>query len=356
MLEKLTIENFRGLRRVELHDLARVNIFVGRNASGKTSVMEAASIVANPTSPGWLGLLGIWRELPPPSLHAPDAIGIAFPSMDVSKRISFQFSEGGRKHGLDISAVTDPSSLSRKDAHSYTESSASSSDITDFTRLYGVEYSYCPSGKQTIKTRVELFSEGSTQKREPTVDKLGAFYIHARRSTSPQETASVLTRLFERKLHEPFMQAIRMVDPRVVTMQPGLRGNTPIVLVDIGLSSLIPMNALGDGFCRICLMLTGMVSQKNVIVVVDEIDSGLHHTIMTDFWKSVLRIAEKFEFQLFCSTHNEEMLYSTLPAFSSRQKDLRVFRLDRDKEGSVTARPYDYQRFEEAETAGLDIR
>ena len=40
--EQLKIENFRGIKSLEINDLARINLFVGKNNCGKTSVLEAA--------------------------------------------------------------------------------------------------------------------------------------------------------------------------------------------------------------------------------------------------------------------------------------------------------------------------
>ena len=45
MIESLTLENYRGFRRFELHDLGRVNLLVGTNNAGKTSVLEAISLL-----------------------------------------------------------------------------------------------------------------------------------------------------------------------------------------------------------------------------------------------------------------------------------------------------------------------
>ena len=44
----LTIENFRGLRKVELHGLGAVNLIVGQNNTGKTSLLEAIMAVVKP--------------------------------------------------------------------------------------------------------------------------------------------------------------------------------------------------------------------------------------------------------------------------------------------------------------------
>jgi AAA15 family ATPase/GTPase len=37
----LKIENFRGIKSLEMSDLGRVNVLAGKNNSGKTSVLEA---------------------------------------------------------------------------------------------------------------------------------------------------------------------------------------------------------------------------------------------------------------------------------------------------------------------------
>ena len=47
-LENVTIHQFRGLRDLELKNLGRINLFVGINNSGKTSVLEALSVYCHP--------------------------------------------------------------------------------------------------------------------------------------------------------------------------------------------------------------------------------------------------------------------------------------------------------------------
>ena len=47
-LESITIHQFRGLRDIKLDNLGQVNLLVGINNSGKTSVLEALSIYCHP--------------------------------------------------------------------------------------------------------------------------------------------------------------------------------------------------------------------------------------------------------------------------------------------------------------------
>lgn len=47
-LKKIHIKGFRGLRKANLPELTSINIFVGNNNSGKTSMLEAIELHCNP--------------------------------------------------------------------------------------------------------------------------------------------------------------------------------------------------------------------------------------------------------------------------------------------------------------------
>lgn len=55
---QIEINGFRGLRSLNLEGLGRINILVGENNSGKTSVLEALSILCQPQNPDeWLSMV-----------------------------------------------------------------------------------------------------------------------------------------------------------------------------------------------------------------------------------------------------------------------------------------------------------
>src|SRR6266568_1505287 len=56
--DSVAIHRFRGLRHLQLKDLGLFNILVGGNNSGKTSVLEAMSLMCNPFEPiEWLAMV-----------------------------------------------------------------------------------------------------------------------------------------------------------------------------------------------------------------------------------------------------------------------------------------------------------
>ena len=64
MIKELKIENFRGFASLELKDLTRVNLVVGENNAGKTSLLEAFLLLCEPSRAGQLpGLFGLIAEV-----------------------------------------------------------------------------------------------------------------------------------------------------------------------------------------------------------------------------------------------------------------------------------------------------
>jgi AAA15 family ATPase/GTPase len=104
------------------------------------------------------------------------------------------------------------------------------------------------------------------------------------------------------------------------------------------------------------LMATGLLYDTSKLVLVDEVDSGLHHSVMSPFWESALYLANKHDKQLFCTTHSEEMLRATLSGLRGAQDSLRVFRVDRGAGDQIEVKRFDYKRLELAEKSGVDIR
>lgn len=348
MITKAEINGFRGLRNLTLNDPGVVNIFVGRNGAGKTSVLEALAVAANAGLPEFLSQLGRWREMPPLRLGSDEALRSIFPDFDTSQSVTLTLHEDGRPHSLAISAICEEGTV-------IVSPGAEPRPQLDDEQLPGVEYIRTdPDGKETHH-RLWLRPEGFELK-PLSLKKPRAFYVHARQSISAADTARVVTGLFEAKREKLFIDALRIIEPHITRVVPTTKNNEPLILVDIGLPRLVPMNVLGDGFCRIALILTGALSGRASVVAVDEIDSGLHYSVMADFWKHLLVLSRESRFQLFCATHNEEMIYHTLTAFAEEPDKLRVYRLDKNSDRFISATKLGYQLVRDSDYAGVEIR
>ncbi len=81
-----------------------------------------------------------------------------------------------------------------------------------------------------------------------------------------------------------------------------------------------------------------VVHSSNGILLVDEIDTGLHHTVMKEMWKFLYNTAEKYEVQVFATTHSRDC-YQSLAAVCrdsvAENSDATIQRIERHREESV---------------------
>ena len=115
-------------------------------------------------------------------------------------------------------------------------------------------------------------------------------------------------------------------------------GGTPMIWGDIGLSELVPLPAMGEGMTRLARILLGMSSVPGGVILVDEIEIGIHHSAMVGAWKAIGQAAERFDVQVFATTHSFECIQKAVEAFTP--EGFRYFRTSIIKEkGAVSYEP-----------------
>ena len=359
MIKRLEVKAFRGLSGLVLDDLARVNILVGGNGVGKTSVLESIALILGANNPTLIGALSGWREFPVLQLVDDEGLRSLFPSMDLDHALQINIANtgDGKLQTLKIEAIQNTQTYLRAANGAIRGLDLPEQFATGDTKtLLGASYTYTSATGNSRAAHLLLQPGGVVPIVPKPFNAPSSFYIYARRATSNREIADMVTRMISSKQRDTLMEALRVLDARVkdVLIKP-VSGGQALVLLDVGLPNYIPMNALGDGFCRTALILTGLLSRSGTVLV-DEIDSGLHPSSMQLFWANIRTLAEKFPFQLFCTTHNEEMLENTLSAFASSPDALRIYRIQHAPDGGTAATKFDYALYQDSDAAGFDIR
>jgi len=79
-------------------------------------------------------------------------------------------------------------------------------------------------------------------------------------------------------------------------------------------------------------------NQDSKIILFDEIENGLHHSVMKDFWRYIIKMALANNFQIFATTHSHEMMEALVKAAEEtnliEQEEIRVYRLHKNEEGN----------------------
>jgi len=89
---------------------------------------------------------------------------------------------------------------------------------------------------------------------------------------------------------------------------------------------------------------------------VDEIENGVHHSVLKDMWRVVAETASLFNTQIFATTHSHECLVAAHEVYMEREHyRFRLHRLDRNN-GEIRAVTYDKNSLESALSMPLEVR
>jgi predicted ATPase len=104
----------------------------------------------------------------------------------------------------------------------------------------------------------------------------------------------------------------------------------------------MPLRLMGDGAIQMARILLHSASVRDGILLIDEIDSGLHYSVLEDMWRTVRESARRFNVQVFATTHSWECIEAAQSAFGdANPEEFLYHRLERAKDHVrvVTADP-----------------
>jgi AAA15 family ATPase/GTPase len=95
---------------------------------------------------------------------------------------------------------------------------------------------------------------------------------------------------------------------------------------------------MGDGVWRILGLALAIVNAKDGVLLVDEIDTGLHFTAMSDMWKMLWKTSKRLNVQIFATTHSDDCwkrLANIANAENPSEDGITIHRIEKDKIKSI---------------------
>ncbi len=103
-------------------------------------------------------------------------------------------------------------------------------------------------------------------------------------------------------------------------------------------------------------VLLAITNANGGVVLIDEVENGLHHSVLVDVWKAIAVAARHNNVQVFATTHSYECIAAAHDAFADNEPyDLRLFRLDRRDE-TISLAKYDREIVETALDMNMEVR
>lgn len=337
MLKSLRIENFRCFKAFELQQLGQLNLLVGMNNSGKTSVLEAIQLLSSQTNLETLGEVMISRG---EYILNDDRRGIR--ELDI-RHLFYG-------HKIEVGSRFFISSENDNHAERVTFSVEDSGQLSLFENLRELVLivEWLENEKEAIQLPL------SPQESLP-LDYIQRIRRDLRnpRVKSQFVTASSLT---TEKMIELFDQVVltpeeSLVTASLQTIEPEIErmasmgtekyrfgGRSGFMIKLASGDQRIPIGSMGDGIWRMLGLALAIVNAKNGILLVDEIDTGFHFSAMFKMWKLIWETAKRLNVQVFATTHNSDC-WTSLAAIASTEnpshEGITIHRIEKEKPASV---------------------
>jgi AAA15 family ATPase/GTPase len=99
-----------------------------------------------------------------------------------------------------------------------------------------------------------------------------------------------------------------------------------------------------------------MLVEEAKVVLIDELENGIHHSVLTDVWTGIAEIAAKEDLQILATTHSSECIQAAHEVFQARNRyDFALHRLQMVK-GEIQVVTHDQRMIEVAEKTEMEIR
>ena len=326
MIETLEIENYRGLRRLRVANFARLNLFAGRNNSGKTSLLEAIFLLAAGGDPAIPLNSNVVRLSEPEVASNPRSFRETiwkplFYRLDTSTPIEIKaFHRRLGSISLQLSLET-----AKRIQLPFPEAGSRDSEVPSEQMLLCYR-----QGELQKESSCALGTSGAELTHHGTTPPFGAIIVLSHNG-SIQGDAVQLGELRKQKRGDLICKALRVIEPRLQSIEDNSASGTPMIWGDVGLDELVPLPAMGDGMSRLARIVLGIARSAGGVALVDEIENGFHHAVLPDVWRVIGESADLFDTQVFATTHSFECVQA---ADAALEDQLTFHRLEAFNAGS----------------------
>ena len=304
MIDHLHIKNFMCFKELEIPTLKRVNLIAGKNNAGKTTLLDAIRILWSNWSSAVINQILDKRKV---------------------------FIKGSQK---------------------------SYKNLLNYKVDYENKPEFILSGLLTKSNGIKKSTSNEGEMYDPNIliehppENLVYVSFNSNFNTLSSLWEKVALTDYEEDVYEILKE----------TIQPDLvRLNVGREVVNVRLENTdkpVPLSTLGDGVNRILLIALSLVNAKDSILLIDELELGLHYSALEKLWNMIFKYAQKWNIQVFATTHSQDVL-RTFHYVSDDDKyinDAQYIRLQINRKGENEAIIFDGERLRETLDLQLEIR
>ena len=316
----LVLRGFRGFKSYKLSDLATVNLIVGKNNCGKTSVLEAVELLVTNGHPAAFSEAARRRgELTSTPYRPGRAVDIShlFFGHGYQPGAHFALSSDDGKSELSATILSLDEvgeAADRWDTRRRTMVRLAELDAEEATDpAFGLRIVSSAEKEAAVYPITEngtVLDESWGRSMRNGASGSPVRFL-ALESVAAERMGDAWDKVITERREDEIAADLRILVPEIdsihfLTHSRLSRGGILVGHQDGG--PRLPIGSYGDGLRRLLALRLALVGAADGFLLIDEIDAGLHWTVMEDVWRLLVEVARKSNVQIFATTHSYDCI------------------------------------------------
>ena len=354
VLKSVEIKRYRGLRDLKLDDLGRVNLLVGANNGGKSSVLEAVVLALRPFDPGQWISTAMLRDATAPMV---ESIWGMFPTAQAFRETEV---DDLKAEDIDVKILSDAGTR-RLRVHA----TPTLELVTDPQGGYPFD-----AMSASVSVGVNLSTEGGgalahsmvfrSRQQVPVGRDPGArraFLLNPSSHRSTQQVVASLAAAVDGGYKARSVELLRSFDTEIQDVHLSSAFGRETIRIEHKTRGVVDVSTFGEGVRRALSLALSLPRAFEGAMLIDEVEASMHTRMLVRTMNWLKTHANGYNVQLFLTTHSLETVDALLEVFEGQADDALVtYHLSRGA-GGHEVRRFDLPRLSRARSErGFDVR
>ena len=345
-ISNLKINAFRGLKNLELSNLGLINLIVGFNNSGKSSILEAIEYFCRPLDPLALINLSRSREVSARNSDPVQTLRWLFPKTTASRDGDFYRLEISVTGQVDdqcktVATILDgfladiyfgPTMSADRSEQAYVPTTpppaaSAQKNALELTCLYAEG----PFPGLNLKFREVHFNitEGVPFKmhKTPEAPAINCSMITPITHRIDSLQTRGITSVVKADRKEDLLELLRRFDNEILDITILDSHGYPEAWVNHQQRGFMPLSSFGDGLRRVLAIASGLAMATGGVLLIDEIETAIHKDALHNVFRWLRNAAELLGVQVIATTHSLEAIDAMLFAEAQEFSEVVAYRL-----------------------------
>ena len=311
MFGTLSLHGFRGFESYRMADLAPVNLIVGKNNCGKTSILEAVQLIASQGHPAALSEVVRRRREGASSRRPYYTVDVShlFFGHECRPGIQFELSSDNGAQVLSVRVLSLDEAGDHVDRWRVSKRQRDIDLDEDIDPAFGLRITSGPEREVVLPLGVDgtVLYESPRSFHAESEAKVRFLGLNSDMDRGMSEAwDNTLAQGGEQEIAADMRLLVPEIDS--IHFLSGARTSGNILIGRQGGGRRMPLGSFGDGLRRLLALRLALVGATDGFLLIDEIDAGLHWTVMEDVWRLLVEVAKRSNVQIFATTHSYDSI------------------------------------------------